>query len=124
MALKILSIDDEPSITKLVSILLGTYGMKVITANSGKDGVELVRTESPDLVLLDMMMPEMSGLEVCRAIRAFSNVPILGFSAMSDRQEIANALKEGLNGFLEKPGSADVLVDTINQLTAGKSEIQ
>lgn len=120
MALKILTIDDEASITKLLSILLGSYGMEVITANTGKDGVRLARTESPDLVLLDIMMPEMSGLEVSQAIRSFSNVPILAFSALSSPQEIAKALNAGINDFLEKPSSSEILVAHIHQLTTAK----
>ena len=118
MALKILSIDDEPSITLLLSVLLGTYGMEVITANSGKDGLQLFRAEAPDLVLLDVMMPEMNGLEVCQAIRSFSNVPIIGFSAISDPQQIDNALKTGFNDFLEKPSSTETLVAHIHELTS------
>jgi DNA-binding response OmpR family regulator len=120
MALKILSIDDEPSITKLLALLLGSYGMEVIMANTGRHGIELARSETPDLVLLDMMMPEMSGLEVCQAIRSFSNVPILAFSALSDAQEIDNALKAGFDGYLEKPSSSEILVAHIHQLTAAK----
>jgi two-component system response regulator MtrA len=121
MTLKILSIDDEPSITTLLSLLLGTYGMEVITANTGKDGIQLVRTEAPDLILLDIMMPEMNGVEVCQAIRSFSNVPILAFSALSDSQEIANAMKAGFNDFLEKPSSSEILVTRIQEFTAGKA---
>ena len=117
MALKILSIDDEPAMTLLISILLKSYGMEVIECNRGRDGVQLVRTESPDLVLLDMMMPEMNGLEVCQAIRAFSNVPILAFSALSDPEQIEKALRAGFNDYLEKPSSSEILVDRIHQLT-------
>jgi two-component system, OmpR family, response regulator MtrA len=121
MALKILSIDDEPSITLLISALLGTHGMEVITANSGREGLQLFRAETPDLVLLDVMMPGMNGLEVCQAIRSFSNVPIIGFSALSDPREIANAMKAGFNDFLEKPSSTEILVARIQDLTAGKA---
>jgi DNA-binding response OmpR family regulator len=117
MALKILTIDDDPSVTKLISLMLRAYGMQAIPANTGKDGIQLVRAEAPDLVLLDMMLPEMSGLEICKEIRSFSNVPILGYSAMSDRQEIANALEAGFNDYLEKPSSGEVLVARIRQLT-------
>lgn len=121
MALKILSIDDDPSITKLIRILLGTYGMNVITANSGKHGLELVRSESPDLVLLDIMMPEMSGWDVCQAIRAFSDVPIIAFSALGSPHEIEKALKMGFNDFLEKPSSSEIMVERIEKLTSHKS---
>lgn len=121
MALKILSIDDDPSITKLIRILLGIYGMTVITANGGKEGLALARSESPDLVLLDIMMPDMNGWEVCQAIRSFSNVPIIAFSALGSPQEIEKALSMGFNDFLEKPSSAEILVERIQKYTAGKS---
>jgi len=121
MPLKIISIDDDPSITKLLSILLGSYGLKVITANSGKQGIELVRAETPDLVLLDIMMPEMNGIEVCKVIRSFSDVPVLAFSALGDRQEVARAMEAGFSGFLEKPSSGDILVANIEKLTAGRA---
>ncbi|PWH18670.1 MAG: hypothetical protein DDG60_00105 [Anaerolineae bacterium] len=120
MALKILSIDDDPSITKLIRILLGIYGMEVITANSGKEGLELARSQAPDLVLLDIMMPEMNGWEVCQAIRSFSSVPIIAFSALGSPQEVEKALRLGFNDFIEKPSSAEILVERIQKLTAGK----
>lgn len=121
MALKILSIDDDPSITKLIRILLGIYGMNVITANGGKEGLELARSEAPDLILLDIMMPDMNGWEVCQAVRAFSNVPIIAFSALGSPQEVEKALRMGFNDFLEKPSSAEILVERIQKYTAGKS---
>ncbi|GAB4485524.1 MAG: hypothetical protein Fur0016_11960 [Anaerolineales bacterium] len=121
MALKIISIDDDPSITKLIRILLSIYGMEVLTANNGREGLELVRSESPDLVLLDIMMPEMNGWEVCQAIRSFSHVPIIAFSALGSPQEIDKALKMGFNDFLEKPSSAEILVERIQKYTAAKS---
>ncbi|MCS6993890.1 MAG: response regulator [Anaerolineales bacterium] len=122
MALKILSIDDDPSITKLIRILLGIYGMEVLTANTGREGLALVRSESPDLVLLDIMMPEMNGWEVCQAIRSFSDVPIIAFSALGSPQEVEKALRMGFNDFLEKPSSAEILVERIQKLTTKKPD--
>jgi DNA-binding response OmpR family regulator len=119
---KILSIDDEPSITKLLVLLLGSYGINVITANHGEQGVQMVRTEAPELVLLDLMMPDMSGMEVARAIRSFSDIPILAFSAMNDTVEIANALKSGIDDYLEKPSSGETLVERINTLIKAHQE--
>ena len=120
MALKILSIDDEPAITTMLGYLLGAYGMEVITANTGKEGVELARTESPDLILLDMMMPKMDGWSVYDAIREFSEVPILAFSAMGNREKIAEVLKMGFDGYVEKPGSGSELVEQIYEITEKK----
>lgn len=121
MTLKILSIDDDPSITKLIRILLGMYGMEVITANGGREGLALVRSESPDLVLLDIMMPDMNGWEVCAAIRSFSQIPIIAFSALGSPQEVEKALRVGFNDFIEKPASAEILVERIQKLTAGQN---
>jgi two-component system response regulator MtrA len=118
MALKILTIDDEPSVTQLISLLLRSYGMDVITANTGEKGVQLVRAESPDLVLLDMMMPGMNGFDVCRAIRAFSNIPIMAYSALYDSQEVARAREAGINDYLEKPTPIEVMVAHITKLTS------
>ena len=69
-------------------------------------------------LFVDMMMPDMNGLEVCQAIRSFSNVPILAFSALSDSGEIAKALQAGFNDYLEKPCSGEVLAARIHQLTS------
>jgi DNA-binding response OmpR family regulator len=116
MALKILTIDDDPAVTKLLSLLLKSYGMEVIAANSGEQGLQLVRNESPDLVLLDIMMPDMSGLEVCQAIRSFSNLPIVAYSAISNPQEVTKALAAGVNDYLTKPTPIEIMVARIKRL--------
>jgi two-component system alkaline phosphatase synthesis response regulator PhoP len=116
MALKILAIDDDPEVTKLTSLLLKSYGMDVLVANSGAIGVEMVRRESPDLVMLDMMMPEMDGIEVCQVIRSFSNVPILAYSAFYDLEEITRAKSAGVNDYLQKPTPSNIIVEHINRL--------
>ena len=118
MSLKILAIDDDPMITELLSFLLGSYGMEVITTNEGEQGVELARLQNPNLILLDLMMPGMDGWQVCQAIRSFSKVPIIAFSALGKSQEIARAMELGANMYLEKPIPGDVLVKTIKKLAA------
>lgn len=119
MALKILTIDDDPAVTQLISLLLQSYGMDVIVANSGEQGVQLVREQAPNLVLLDIMMPGMNGFEVCQAIRSFSNLPIVAYSALSDSQEIAKAREAGIDDYLEKPTPIEIMVARIKNLTAG-----
>jgi DNA-binding response OmpR family regulator len=118
--LKILSIDDEPLITKLIGYQLAIHDIQVVTANAAREGIELVRSEAPDLVLLDMMMPDMGGLDVFREIRAFSSVPILAFSALSDQQQIERALKAGFNGYIEKPCPGDDLAGKILEFFQAK----
>ncbi len=116
MSLKVLAIDDEPSMTILISLLLKSHGMDVITANEGEKGIQLVRSEAPDVVMLDLMMPDMSGIEVCQAIRTFSNVPLLAYSALNDKEEVAKALAAGINDHLEKPSPSEVIVEHIQRL--------
>jgi len=116
MALTVLTIDDDTAITELFTILLRTYGFEVLTGNSGKEGVQLVREKSPRLVLLDLMMPGMNGWEVCKAIRSFSDVPIIILSALDDPRMVASALDAGADDYLVKPVPSSVLVAHINKL--------
>lgn len=118
--LKILSIDDEPLITKLIGYQLAIHNMQVVTANAAHEGIALARSEAPDLILLDMMMPDMGGLDVFREIRSFSNVPILAFSALSDPIEIERALKAGFDDYIEKPCPGDALAEKILRFLAAK----
>lgn len=117
MPLKILTIEDDPSITSFLNVLLTIYEMKVLIANDGATGIELARTESPDLILLDLMMPVIDGWEVCRTIRSFSQVPIIVVSAVSGKDKIASAMAAGANAFMEKPISIEDLVSQIKHFT-------
>ncbi len=115
MSLKILTIEDEPAITTFLDILLTMYDMQVLVANDGLTGVELARTQSPDLILLDLMMPGVDGWEVCRTIRSFSQVPIIVVTAVSSQEKLAAALTAGANAVIEKPVSVDDLVAEIRK---------
>jgi two-component system response regulator MtrA len=117
MALKILTIDDDPAMTELLSLLLRSHGMDVVACNDGERGIQLARTESPDLILLDMMMPGTDGWKVCRTIRAFSKVPIAILSALDESLVISSALDAGADDYLVKPIPSGVLIAHINNLT-------
>ena len=116
MPVNLFVLDDDPAVTELLSILLGNQGFQVMTSNTGAEGVKLVRESSPDLIVLDLMMPRMDGWEVCREIRSFSNVPILILSALNDPGMIASILDTGADDFLTKPTMSSVLVAHINRL--------
>ena len=116
MPTKILVIDDDIAITELMSMLLKTNGFDVITTNSGAEGVRLVREKSPNVVLLDLMMPDMDGWQVSKAIRAFNNVPILILSAINDPAMVASVLDTGADDFLVKPVPSSVLVAHIRKM--------
>ena len=116
MSTKILVIDDDAAITELMSMLLKTHGFDVITTNSGSDGVNLAKEKNPGVVLLDLMMPDLDGWQVCKAIRKFNNVPILILSAINDPRMVASVLDAGADDFLVKPVPSGVLVAHIRKM--------
>lgn len=115
MAIKVLTIDDDPAMTDLISMLLKTYGFEVCSSNSGQGGIKLIHEQSPNIVLLDLMMPDMDGWQVCKAIREFSSVPIIILSALDNPSMVASALDAGADDFLIKPVPSGVLVAHVNR---------
>ena len=113
---KILVIDDDLAITELMSMLLKTHGFEVLTTNSGIEGVKIVEEKKPNVVLLDLMMPDLDGWQVSKAIRLFSNVPILILSAINDPSMVASILDAGADDFLVKPVPSSVLVAHIRKM--------
>ena len=116
MAKRILVIDDDTAITELMSMLLKTHGFDVITSNQGNEGIELARKHNPNVIILDLMMPDVDGWEVCKEVRQFSNVPILILSALNDPRMVASALDAGADDFLVKPVPSGVLIANIRKM--------
>lgn len=116
MTTQILVIDDDIAITELMSMLLKTHGFDVVTTNSGAEGVKLAQDKNPNAILLDLMMPDMDGWQVCKSIRAFSNTPILVLSAINDPRMVASVLDAGADDFLVKPVPSGVLVAHIRKM--------
>lgn len=116
MTISVLTIDDDPAITELLSVILKANNFEVLIANSGDDGVHLIKEKTPRIVLLDLMMPDMDGWQVCKAVRAFSNVPILVLSALNDPSIVASILDAGADDYLVKPVPSAVLVAHLNKL--------
>ncbi|GAB4505162.1 MAG: hypothetical protein Fur0043_21570 [Anaerolineales bacterium] len=112
----VLAIDDDNAITELLAMLLRTHGYEVLTANSGEEGIRLIQEKSPDIVVLDLMMPGMDGWQVCKQVRTFSNVPIVILSALDDPAMIASVLDAGADDYLVKPISSNILVAHLNRL--------
>jgi DNA-binding response OmpR family regulator len=114
--MKVLSIDDDVAMTELTAMLLRTHGFQVLTANLAHEAIQIVREKQPHAVILDLMMPDMDGRQVCRAIREFSNVPIIILSALNDPETVASALDSGADDYLVKPVPSDVLAAHLNRL--------
>jgi len=128
MTTKILVIDDDTAVTDLLSVLLRSQGFDVTATNNSSDGLSYVSEHTPDLIILDLMMPEIDGWEVCRSVRAYSQVPIIVLSALNDPSMVASVLDAGADDYLTKPTPSRVLVAHINRLIkrneTTKSEIR
>ena len=102
---KILVVDDDPNVVKLVQLYLERDGHEVLTASDGVAGLEMAREELPDLIVLDLMMPRMDGMEVCRTIRAESSVPVIMLTAMVEEDDRLAGLDLGADDYVTKPFS-------------------
>ena len=106
----ILLIEDDPSIREVTALGLRAAGFTVIVAANGVEGLERWRAGTPDLVLLDVMLPRMDGLEVCRAIRRESTTPIVMLTARADTIDVVVGLESGADDYLSKPFEMPELV--------------
>jgi two-component system KDP operon response regulator KdpE len=113
---KILIVEDEPGLRDLVRINLEHEGFGVVQAENGVLGLEAVREEHPDLVILDVMMPEMDGWETCKKLREFSQVPVLMLTARVQSQDIVTGLNSGADDYLLKPFNMDELMARVRAL--------
>lgn len=117
MTTKIIVIDDDTAVTDLLSVLLRSHGFDVQATNNSVEGLNLLRDQKFDLAILDLMMPEMDGWEICKEVRSFSNIPIIVLSALNDPSMIASVLDAGADDYLTKPTPSRILVAHINRIT-------
>ncbi len=111
LKLRVLVVDDDPGIGKILRISLGLSGYDVITTTSGVEAINLVRTQEPDIVLLDVVIDDVNGLEVLQQVRGFSQVPVIMFTG---RTEIVSlSLQIGANDCIAKPFDPDLLEEKI-----------
>ncbi|WP_124039146.1 MtrAB system response regulator MtrA [Neoactinobaculum massilliense] len=110
MVTRILVVDDDPGISEMVAILLESEGYQATVAATGPSALTLFRAEHPDLVLLDVMLPGMSGVDVCKEIREESDVPIVMMSARTDSVDVIAGLEAGADDYVTKPFENDVLL--------------
>jgi DNA-binding response OmpR family regulator len=107
---KILVVDDEPRYVRLMEANLVSAGYSVITASDGQEAVSVVDAQHPDLVLLDVMMPVLDGINACERIRRFSNVPIIMVTARGDERDRVAGLDVGADDYIVKPYSVTELL--------------
>jgi len=108
---RVLVVDDEPNIRELVQVALKFYGCAVTTGATGNDALRLAATDRPDLIVLDVMLPDLDGFEVCRRLRASDNeVPIIFLTARDTTSDTVTGLALGGDDYITKPFSVEALV--------------
>ncbi len=118
--IRIVVIDDDPTIVKVVRIILQTNGFEVIEALNGAEALDLVENELPDIVLLDIMMPEMDGFEVLRRLKeneATKEIPVVFLTAKTGAEYVNRGVEMGASEYIIKPFSPAALIAKINELT-------
>jgi len=110
----ILVVDDEEQIRKMLNVFLDSADFKVSESDSGKQAIRMAASLKPDLILLDIGLPDIDGKEVLRALRHWMQTPIIVLTANADDAEVAAALNAGADDYVTKPFSAEVLLARIN----------
>ena len=116
MSQLILVVDDEPKVVRLTRDYLEKNGFRVITAGDGQSALTIARHEKPDLVILDLMLPQIDGREVCRILRRESDVPIIMLTALSEEIDQVTGLEIGADDYITKPFSVRTLVARVRAL--------
>ena len=124
----ILLVEDERDLLELLKYNLDRDGYEVVTAETGEDGLKLVRQSPPDLVLLDLMLPKMDGLEVCRSLKArpeTASIPVIMLTAKGEESDVVRGLEMGADDYITKPFSPRILMARIKAVlrrAEGESE--
>ena len=118
---KILIAEDEPDIRELVAFTLRFAGYEVVTASNGEEAVQMAVKEQPDIALMDVRMPRMTGYDACRAMKAnpeLKDIPVVFLSAKGQEAEIATGLEAGAEEYLLKPFAPDQLTERVRAILA------
>jgi DNA-binding response OmpR family regulator len=121
---RVLAVDDDPIILRLLQLNLELEGFEVLTAGDGLTGLEAIRRDRPQVVLLDVMMPNLDGFQVCRSVRADDDpsvaaTPIVFLSARAQRADVEAGMAAGADAYVTKPFDPLELVGIVDRLGAG-----
>ncbi|MBI9046824.1 MAG: response regulator [Anaerolineaceae bacterium] len=120
MPLRALVIDDDPAVSELIRLFLRNEPIDIEIAGSGQAGIMKAKTTYPEIIFLDLMLPDMDGRQICEEIRKFSSAPIIIISALDDTNIIAQALNKGADDYITKPFSQNLFLAQIYKLTRWK----
>lgn len=121
---RILLIDDHQTVFRLLEAIVRIKGYRLLYAENGQQGIVMARQEKPDLILLDVMMPDIDGFKVCQYLkenRDTQHIPVLFLTARGAEEDLETGRRAGANGFMTKPFLTMDVLNTIERMLAGKS---
>jgi len=113
---RILAVDDSPTVLEMIKTILESGGYEVITAADGSEALNTARTEAPDLIVLDVMLPKLDGYKVCRLLKydqKYQHIPIVMLTAKAEEQSMATGIRTGADQYLTKPIEPELLLETV-----------
>lgn len=126
MGTKILVVDDDPDVLEAIGIALEANGYEVVTARDGIEGLDKLRDEKPDMMILDLLMPKMDGFEVCKELKdprraKYANIPIIILSSVREeasrrRYELETGLQLDVDDYVEKPIEYNILLERVKKI--------
>ena len=119
---RILVVDDDLALAEMIGIVLGSEGFDVATCSDGAQALDVFQQENPDLILLDVMLPGMDGIEICTRIRKASDVPIVMLTARTDTADVVAGLEAGADDYVPKPFKPKELVARVRARLRGREE--
>lgn len=130
MAAKILIVDDDPDIVDALYVLLEGEGYDVVSASDGEEGLDRIKEENPDLIILDLLMPKLDGYGVCKTLQdprwsKWKDIPILVLTSVREeasqrRYELETGMRMDVDDYVEKPINPDVVMERVNKILARK----
>lgn len=113
---RILAVDDSPTVLQMIKAILESGGYEVLTATDGSEALSVARSQSPDLIVLDVMLPKVDGYKVCRLLKydqQYRHIPIIMLTAKAEEQQMATGIRTGADQYLTKPVEPERLLEAV-----------